>query len=174
MDRLSDLLSLISRYVPVVEYTVCENGCDWNVFPAVVKKDTTEHKEKTGYVKVVCNKEELNRYVSLFGRSVVQKYIKGMELMLFGGNDEHFGPYMGVTLGGKLSEKVERVHILLPSKDYIPLLSFVDQYTDVNVLGVFEGFERFILEHMPRVVELNPIIVTKEGPFVVDIRMFST
>jgi len=191
LDRLSDVLELLSRYVPVVEYRVVDSpDVDWELFPAVLKPNSTAHKSDSGSVILnIHDREELRRAVEKllerYPELVVQRQLDGVEVFLGGKRDPSFGMSISLGLGGVFVEVYRDVSTRLVPVTGADVLEMVEELRGAPLLKGYRrktnfsalvkaviGFSRFLEDQRPRVAEINPLILNEEGAFAVDARLF--
>jgi hypothetical protein len=158
LERLSDYVA-VPRMMRV-------NGEDfrWDVFPAVVKIDSMEHKtERGGVITNILDRETLRRAVAeLLKRAdsvIIQEQVKGAEVFVSAKEDPYFGPVVCVAPGGIYVEAFSPKCRLLPLErtDAVALAERVRRFLrfggEEHLVEAVEGFARFFLHYRPKVAE---------------------
>lgn len=192
MDKLSEAFELISRYVPIAPYlVVTSTDFSWEIFPAVAKADSMEHKtDKNAVYLHLKDISELKKAVGDllkdYASVVIQPELKGVEVFLGGKEDPSFGPTISLGLGGIFVEVYRDVSTRLApitGADVLDMISelkgrkLLEGYrgmkTNFNALvKAVVGFSQFLVEYRPRSAEINPLILNEKGAFAVDARIF--
>ncbi len=174
MDRLSTVLGLLQGFLPVAEFSTSIDK--WDIFPAVIKMDSTEHKMEKDGVKIVCNREELEKYAKLWERYIVQSFIRGVEVFV-GGKETEYGKVVLAGWGGSYVEKIGDVvvHPAPLTEDearYLLKRTLVGRVVDNDcIFRVISRFSEWFAGSEYVEADLNPVIVNKEGCFIVDARL---
>ena len=193
MADVLEAFKLISQYVDVPPMAVIDtvDEISWNTFPAVAKIASMEHKtEKGGVVLGIRTREELReaveRLLKVYPRVIIQPQLRGVEVFLGGKEDPSFGPTVSLGLGGVFVEVYKDVATRLAPLTGADVLDMIEELKGKELLKGYRGektnfnsliktvvsFSRFLERYRPRVAEINPLILNKDGAFAVDVRLF--
>ena len=192
MDDLEKVFKELEGFVPVAPYRAFTDPRDveWDVFPAVVKIASTSHKtDVKGVVLGIRDEEELKetakKLLEIHPKVIVQPQLDGVEVFLGGKEDPHFGPTLSLGLGGIFVEVYKDVSTRLVPLTATDVDDMVDELKGGVILRGYRkkvnynalvkavlGFSSFLLQKRPRVAEINPLILTEDGAYAVDARIF--
>ncbi len=192
MDKLSEALELLSRYVSVAPYAVVDSlDFSWETFPAVAKADSMEHKtDKNAVFLHLRNLSELKDAVKKllqdYESVIIQPELKGVEVFLGGKEDPSFGPTISLGLGGIFVEVYKDVSTRLAPLTGADVLDMISELKGRKLLEGYRGiktnfnalvksvvgFSQFLVEYRPKTAEINPLILNEEGAYAVDARVF--
>lgn len=188
-----EAFKLISQYVDIPPMAVVEtvDEISWNTFPAVAKIASMEHKtEKGGVILGIKTEDELRKAVEqllkIYPKVVIQPQLGGVEVFLGGKEDPSFGPTISLGLGGVFVEVYKDVATRLAPLTGADVFDMVEELKGKALLKGYRGkktnfnalvktvvsFSRFLERYRPRVAEINPLILNKDGAFAVDVRLF--
>jgi len=159
-------------------------------FPLVAKvsSDQPIHKTELGGVYLNVEREELenvfNNLTKLSNRVLLQKQLDGVEVFVGAVKDPAFGPAVLVGLGGIYVEVIrsvsyglspisedEAMRMLQESKVYATLTARKRNYNVNSVIRTITRVSRMIVDLDVKEMDINPLIVNKDGAFAVDVRM---
>ena len=109
---------------------------------------------------------------------LVQEQVRpGMELILGGRRDPVFGPAVLLGLGGTLTEALQKSRARLApltEAEAAEMTAEVTGASDPRVAQVVLATSRLLLDHEDiEEMDLNPVILTEEGPVAVDLRVIA-
>ena len=109
---------------------------------------------------------------------LVQEQVRpGMELILGGRRDPVFGPAVMLGLGGTLTEALQKSRARLApltEAEAAEMAAEVTGASDPRVAQVVLATSRLLLDHEDiEEMDLNPVILTEEGPVAVDLRVIA-
>ena len=109
---------------------------------------------------------------------LVQEQVRpGMELILGGRRDPVFGPAVLLGLGGTLTEALQKSRARLApltEAEAAEMAAEVTGASDPRVAQVVLATSRLLLDHEDiEEMDLNPVILTEEGPVAVDLRVIA-
>lgn len=159
-------------------------------FPLVAKvsSDQPIHKTELGGVYLNVERENLenvfNNLKKLSDRVLLQKQLDGVEIFVGAVKDPVFGPAVLVGLGGIYVEVIksvsyglspisedEAMNMLQESKVYATLTARKRNYNVNSVIRTITRVSRMIVDLDVKEMDINPLIVNKDGAFAVDVRM---
>ncbi len=159
-------------------------------YPLVVKisSDQPVHKTELGGVFLNVERENLesafNAAKSMSNRVLLQKQLDGVEVFVGAVKDPVFGPAVLVGLGGIYVEVIrsvsyglspisedEALNMLTESKVYSALTARKRNYNVNSVIRTITRVSRMIVDLDVKEMDINPLIVNKDGAFAVDVRM---
>ncbi len=159
-------------------------------FPLVVKvsSDQPLHKTELGGVVLNVEREDLenafNRVKGITGRVLLQKQLDGVEVFIGGVRDPVFGPAVLVGMGGVYVEVMrsisyglspisedEAMRMLEESKVYALLTARKRNYNVSAVVRTLTRVSRMIVDLNVKEMDINPLIVNRDGAFAADVRM---
>lgn len=193
-NQISSGLSLLKKYgIPVVPYTIASKLSDipknFLTFPLVLKACLTEHKTEKGAVKIVYSFEELKKEFKELKKKfrvpiLVQKFVRGFELIIGARQDPVFGSLVMVGEGGIFTEYRKDVSFRLAP---ISKKEALDMIKEINFYSVLKGFRgmKANLDLLARVIskvselsfrekielEINPFILNEREGYAVDVRV---
>lgn len=157
--------------------------------PVCLKGITSGH--KTGLGLVALNLESKGELTDAWARLaalseelglgpalLVQEQVRpGMELILGGRRDPVFGPAVMLGLGGTLTEALQKSRARLAPLTEAEAAEMAAELTgasDPRVARVVLATSRLLLDHEDiEEMDLNPVILTEEGPVAVDLRVIA-
>ncbi len=157
-------------------------------FPLVVKPNVSEHKTEIGvFLHVKSESELLEAFEKLkpFGEVAIQEELSGLEIFLGAKRDEFFGSYVALGTGGVFVELFEDVSFrLVPLKERdveemieeTKLSKFVEGFRGTKLdkgalVDVVTKFSEFVRNEKVVEADVNPLIASEKGVFVVDARV---
>jgi len=163
-------------------------------YPIVVKAFSTKGIHKTGkgliFLDVVSEKEAVSAFNKIrknmrtFEGVLAQEQLDGIELVVGGNKDAVFGNVLMFGLGGVFVEalkevtfrlapvsKKEALKMIKNTKVYSLLTSKRVNYDLDSVLEIIVKSSKMLTHEKIKEFDFNPIILTKKGPVVVDVRV---
>lgn len=155
-----------------------------------LKGITSGHKSGVGLVALNLESEEdlTDAWSKLSSRALeldlgstllVQEQVRpGRELFLGGRRDPVFGPAVLLGLGGTLAQVLQQTRLRLAplsSGEAEEMIEEVLGAADSQVAELVMATSRLLLDHSEvEELDLNPVILTKDGPVAVDLRVYAT
>ncbi len=150
------------------------------------------HKMKEGFVlpSIASPKEFLKSYILLSRRIrkkgianasiVAQRNIRGMEFIIGAKRDQSFGPVVLFGLGGSYAEALKKISMRitpLSREEAAEMVweiggKMVDAFIRKKIVGILMKASKLLEKEKISEMDLNPIMASKEGVFLVDVRMF--
>ncbi|MDD2444675.1 MAG: acetate--CoA ligase family protein [Candidatus Nanoarchaeia archaeon] len=170
----------------IAKYSIIESVSDLNNlnFPYYMKIDSEKHKLSLGGVLFCENLEKAKENYNLLknkfnNKIIIQEEIKGTELILGIKKDDVFGFVLMLGFGGKNLSKenlIFRILKLNRSEISNALSEFNENilrnYIHKEKLISFIEMICFLVEKVNiKEMDLNPIILSNKGPFIVDARI---
>ncbi len=159
-------------------------------YPVVMKMSSDQPVHKTELGGVYLNIEEdniedaFNRLSAISKRVLIQKQLDGVEVFVGGIRDPTFGPSVLVGLGGVYVEVMKSISyglspvsedeallMIKESKVYDLLTARKRNYSVNSVLRVLSRLSRLIVDLNVKELDINPLIVNRDGAFAVDVRV---
>ncbi len=188
MVSVEEAFEMVSEYVKIPRMVITDREeVEWNIFPAVVKPATFEHKTEKGLVYTnILDKDglrkALKRVLSLYEKAIVQEQIRGLELILGMKREKGYGDVLMLGYGGVMAEVMNRFEVRLVPLNGIDVWEMIE---DLNIPRVFRGmklniedlvssvvaFSRFVEHYKPSSAEINPLMLNEKGAFAVDVRI---
>ena len=156
-------------------------------YPVVLKANDLNHKSDKGGIIFVNHEKELQKAVdriSKLSKSIlVQKRVRGREIVISCEKDETFGSYIMLGMGGTYVEVLKDVAYGINPIDKKTAKDMLNELKLGETLGSFRGqrnareeIEKLLVKlsriaHKKKITfEFNPIIITDESLKVVDFR----
>lgn len=178
--------------IPLAKYKILEKQSDLKSleYPIYIKIDSQRHKSKLGGVRKCNTYKEATETTSLFLKKfpqnllILQEEILGKEIFVGIKKDKVFGEVLVVGAGGtRVESKKDLSFRALPVKksDIKKMIKELKIYNELKkenkkalkkLADLVLNISLFAEEHQPNELDLNPVILTKSGAFVVDSRMF--
>jgi acetyltransferase len=207
---LADLLNLLQAYdIPLVDFVLSPNAEDLlgfmrgksGKFVLKIANEQILHKTEHGLVRLnITSKEELLTTIKQLQEKaqallppevqpvflIQQQLASGLELVLGGKRDDHFGPFVMFGIGGIFVEALKDIRFRLAPFGESVARQMIDELKAQVLLNGFRGmpkadrgqlsriianFSRLLADHNEIAeMDLNPLIVTLDGIFAVDVR----
>lgn len=185
MKGLIDSFDILKDF-NIAKFLIIEDISDLNKlnFPYYMKIDSEKHKLNLGGVLFCENLEKAKENYKILKdkfkeKIVIQEKVKGVELILGIKKDEVFGFVLMLGFGGSnLSKENLTFRVLKLSRTEIS--NALSEF-DKNILKSYSHKERlisfiemicFLVEKINiKEMDLNPIILSDKGPFIVDARI---
>ncbi len=207
---LGQILALLSEYdIPVAEYVISARADDLlrflqkheGKFVLKIANEQIVHKTEHGLVRLNISSEEVlltslkqmqEKAEKLLPQGVDPVFLlqrqlpAGLELVLGGKRDEHFGPIVMFGIGGIFVEALKDVAFRIAPLSAFEARQMIDDLKTQTLLNGFRGlpavdrdflgelianFSRLLAQHEEILeMDLNPLIVTPQGAFAVDVR----
>ena len=156
-------------------------------YPVYIKANDLNHKSDKGGVIFVQTQADidgaLQKISKLSKNFLVQESVKGREIIIGCSEDETFGPYIMVGLGGIYTEAIKDVSYGINPIDIKTAKRMVDRLKFKKILETYRG-HRDVTNDIAKLLvklssisykekihfEFNPIIITDKSMKVVDFR----
>ena len=193
-NQISFGFSLLRKYnIPTAPFIIVSELSDlpkdFLTFPLVLKACLLEHKSELGAVKIVYNREELEKGFEKLRKKfrvpiLVQKFVEGFELIIGAKQDPIFGSLVMVGEGGIFTEYRKDISFRLAP---ISKKEALEMIKEINFYSVLKGFRgrKANLNLLAKVVskvselsfrekielDINPFILNEKEGYAVDVRV---
>ncbi len=207
---LRQILALLSEYdIPVADYVISARADDLlrflqkheGKFVLKIANEQIVHKTEHGLVHLNISSEDVlltalkqmqEKAEQLLPQGIDPVFLlqrqlpAGLELVLGGKRDEHFGPIVMFGIGGIFVEALKDVAFRIAPLSAFEARQMIDDLKNQILLNGFRGlpavdrthlgelianFSRLLAQHEEiSEMDLNPLIVTPQGTFAVDVR----
>jgi succinyl-CoA synthetase beta subunit len=155
-------------------------------FPVWIKIDSGEHKLKQGGVKKCHSFKELKETHQKFKEKfpgkkfIIQKNVKGEEIIIGVKQDKTFGKVLLLGSGGKFSEIIKDIEFrTLPIKksEILKAIKELKIYKSIKNLKIkkliklIKKFSDLVIKKDIKEADLNPVIINNKDVVVVDARV---
>ena len=188
------LMSLYGIRVPewdiVSTLDEAKSFCNKIGYPVVMKVSSDQPIHKTEIGGVIMNIDESNlessfkTLISKMGKVMIQKQLSGVEVFLGGLNDASFGPSILTGPGGIYVEVLKSISYglvpisenealeMMTESKVLSLLQARKRNYDVDAtIRAITGMSRMIEDLAIKEMDINPLIVTQDDAYAVDIRI---
>ncbi len=188
------LMSLYGIRVPewdiVSTLDEAKSLCNKIGYPVVMKVSSDQPIHKTEIGGVIMNIDENNlessfkTLISKMGKVMIQKQLSGVEVFLGGLNDASFGPSILTGPGGIYVEVLKSISYglvpisenealeMMTESKVLSLLQARKRNYDVDAtIRAITGMSRMIEDLGIKEMDINPLIVTQDDAYAVDIRI---
>ncbi|MEM4367354.1 MAG: acetate--CoA ligase family protein [Candidatus Anstonellales archaeon] len=196
--ELGDAFGLMRKYSIDVVPSIITDSADEAIsfckgkYPVAVKMASArEHKTDIGGVKLYINSEkELSEAFAdmqrrFKGKVLVQKMVRGAEIIIGVKTDPQFGKLIMLGIGGIYVEIYKDVSLRVCPVDKKDVLEMIEELKGKKVLSEYRGKKvnreavvdavikmgKLALKEGIKEIEVNPAIATAEKCYVVDVRV---
>lgn len=179
---------LLKKYkLPLAKGNFYSNSKKINIirFPVVLKIPDMLHKTEKNAIKIIKNREELEKFIKKFKKNVlVQEFIQGYEIIIGVKKDSQFGNVVMFGLGGIFVEVLKDVSFRIcpvNKKDALEMIKEIKGYRilqgyrsrKVNISKIANLIVKTsnLVEKEKIELDFNPVIVNEKEAKIVDAKI---